>query len=91
MSGFLSALVSRMRKGLKRPMPKVATDAGTPLRAARLAEGRGWSLRYVAKRIHSNPTSLSEWERGISDPPRGCTGSSLQALSCITRRFGIHM
>jgi tetratricopeptide (TPR) repeat protein len=69
MSGILSAIVSQFRKRAQERMPRTAKGPATPLRAARLAGGRGWSLRAVARRLHSNPTSLSEWERDIGQPP----------------------
>ena len=69
MSAFLSAFVSRAWGKKNGEMPRKATGSISPFRAARLAEGRGWSLRYVAHKIHSNLTSLSEWERHISEPP----------------------
>src|SRR5262249_52521049 len=62
-------------------MPKSSVAVPSSLRAARLAEGRGWSLRAVARKIHSNPTSLSEWERGLRPPP-----SDIQAALCKVYR-----
>src|SRR5262245_44516507 len=63
--------VSRCQPTQEEPMgrPKSSVAVPSSLRAARLAEGRGWSLRAVARKIHSNATSLSEWERGLRTPP----------------------